>query len=375
MPTLIKLRGKQRWRGVVRIGEFRKEKTFPDNTRKSEKLAMAWEIDVKRKLQRETSIPTVFLTLDEWVKSYLDNSKIRHSSKTYGDHQRAFRLFCKNLNPDMLVDTIPKDMVVNFVQELYQSKSGHAANKYCKLLARSWRWGERYIEHFPKNKPNPFDNVDRMPEQEQPRYVPPEKDFWAVYNICQHQDQVMLLTFLHLAARRKEVFKIKISDIDFKGMKIKLTTRKRKDGRMEYDWIPMTSELKSAIIGWLEVRLKHHTEDKEHVFVCLDKKNFCKQYFGKPFTNRQHFMKKACKKAGVKHFGFHAIRHLSATILYQNGYDLSFIQTILRHKNPNTTARYLHRFGLSKMGQEMEKVFSGRNSAKVVPLKTFFESK
>lgn len=37
---------------------------------------------------------------------------------------------------------------------------------------------------------------------------------------------------------------------------------------------------------------------------------------------------------------------MTATVLYHKGYDVSFIQRILRHKNPTTTEKYLKSLGL-----------------------------
>ncbi|WP_394699529.1 tyrosine-type recombinase/integrase [uncultured Desulfobacter sp.] len=37
-------------------------------------------------------------------------------------------------------------------------------------------------------------------------------------------------------------------------------------------------------------------------------------------------MKKLCERAGVKPFGFHGIRHQTASILYHKGYDMSVIK-------------------------------------------------
>jgi len=72
----------------------------------------------------------------------------------------------------------------------------------------------------------------------------------------------------------------------------------------------MTAELREALLYWWKERLSHKTADKERVFVCLDKTPFCEDYYGKPFKVRQNYMKRICKRAGVKPFGFHAIRHL-----------------------------------------------------------------
>jgi hypothetical protein len=66
---------------------------------------------------------------------------------------------------------------------------------------------------------------------------------------------------------------------------------------------------------------------------------------GDPFNSRCHFMQQICTKAGVKPFGFHAIRHLSAGILYKAGEPVAKIQKILRHRNATTTNRYLESLG------------------------------
>ena len=65
-------------------------------------------------------------------------------------------------------------------------------------------------------------------------------------------------------------------------------------------------------------------------------------------------MGKLCGRAKVKRFGFHAIRHLSASILYSLGYEVAAIQAILRHKSPNTTERYLKSIGLERVREALE---------------------
>ena len=54
-------------------------------------------------------------------------------------------------------------------------------------------------------------------------------------------------------------------------------------------------------------------------------------------------MKNICHRAGVKHFGMHALRHMTASILAQNGALMIDIQTILRHGNLRTTEIYIRR--------------------------------
>ena len=137
----------------------------------------------------------------------------------------------------------------------------------------------------------------------------------------------------------------------FRKKTIGLWTRKREGGNFEFDRLPMASELEESLVWWWENRPLKETQ---YVFVCLDESEFAKEYFGKPFRVRQHFMKKLCEKAEVKPFGFHSIRHLTASILYHKGYDLVVIQDLLRHRSPTTTNKYLKKLGLKNTKNALE---------------------
>lgn len=119
----------------------------------------------------------------------------------------------------------------------------------------------------------------------------------------------------------------------------------------------MTEELQQGLLWWSRAC----PVKSEYVFICLEQNHFCIEYYGGPFKHRQHFMRKHCEKAKVKPFGFHAIRHLSASILYDLGYPVSVIQTILRHKSPNTTERYLKSMGLENVREALESLSMDRN--------------
>jgi len=82
--------------------------------------------------------------------------------------------------------------------------------------------------------------------------------------------------------------------------------------------------------------------------MCLEDLPCLDDRYGKPFVERAKLMCRLCKSAGVKRFGLHSIRHLSASILYRKGYSLGHIQAVLRHKNPNTTSRYIKSLGWNR---------------------------
>lgn len=155
------------------------------------------------------------------------------------------------------------------------------------------------------------------------------------------QDEVLLIAFLHLAARRNEIFNLRREDVDFQNSQARLYTRKRKDGSLEFDWLPLT--------GKLEKLLERHLSTHESEWVFPNPKN------GIPYIARFKWFPRLCKRAQVKPFGIHGIRHLSASILVQNGITLIDIQTILRHKNITTTQRYIHRLESVRTAMEVFK--------------------
>jgi len=259
---------------------------------------------------------------------------------TYEEKKAMFKRLFKEIDPAIPVSELTSGHIQAYITKQKLERSGYAANKDRKNLVAAWNWGMQYMNPT-LHGPNPC-QVKKMPEDRSPRYMPPEEDFWKVYNLATGQDRVMLLAFLHLAARRGEIFRLKLEDLDFNADKVRLWTRKRHGGGLEYDWLPMTQMLKESLLWWSENR---PIKDAEHVFLCLEKKNFCKETYGKPFRHRQHFMPNLCERAKVKAFGFHSIRHLTASTLYKLGYTVADIQSVLRHESATTTAKYIRSLG------------------------------
>jgi integrase len=295
--------------------------------------------------------------LNDWAQAYLDAARVRFTGATYNEKRSMFKRFFTEINPELPVSNLKPGDVLSYIIKQKEARSGYAANKDRKNLVAAWNWGMKYMNP-PLPGPNPC-LVDRMPEERQPRYVPPEEDFWKVYGQAEGQDKVMLLALLHLAARKGELFRLTWSDVDFGNNSVRLTTRKRKDGSLEHNWIPMTGELRKAMLWWWENR---PFKGPTNVFLCLDDTPFCREYYGEPFLKRLQFMRRLCDRAGVKRFGFHAIRHLTATTLYKLGYEVAVIQTILRHKSPSTTERYLKNLGLEERARSALEDLSSRRA-------------
>lgn len=301
--------------------------------------AQAWEAE-------NSTTPTVSLL--DFNNAYLDMAKERFAKKTVSEKKLAFKYLFKAVPPMLIPEDLTPVMALEAMRYVLKEASGHAANKARKNLIAAWEWGKKY---YGLPAVNPFREVEKFPADQNPRYVPAEEDFWKAYAAAAPHDQVFLLFMLHTGARRAEVFRLRWDDIDFAGNKIRLGTRKTAHGGMEYAWVPMTTELHNSLAG--------HRLQSRSVFVFTDPET------GEPYMARQHFMERLCKRAKVKPFGFHAIRHLSATILAYEGLDIPTVQAVLRHKNPNTTARYIKSLGVQP--DKLDRVFAKRKGSKVLP--------
>ena len=108
---------------------------------------------------------------------------------------------------------------------------------------------------------------------------------------------------LYLGASKREIFRARWDeDVDLNSKKFKLPTRKRKAGTLEYDWLPIGN-------GELYEALLRHRRNNHSKWVFPDPPT------GESYTTRHRWLKQLCKKAGVRPFDIHAIRHLSASVL------------------------------------------------------------
>ncbi len=351
MPNLEKKNGAPRWRASVMVRGVQRRKWFPDDSRESKRQAIAWELAERRRLEQETTSQTQtrsICSVHQWATGYLEEAKARFSKATLDEKVAAFRLLIlylqqRGLDPTTLdVRELTREIAAAHLLNQKSSRSGNAANKDRKNLASGWGWGMRFRDAFPQDLPNPFTAVQKFREERSPRYVPPPEDFWRVVAVAKGQDKVMLLSFLYLGARRKELFGLTWQDVDFEQERVRLWTNKREGGR-EFDWLPMASQLKQALTTW---RAETPYPNAEHVFVATWETCSPTHKPGEAFRSRQHLMARLCHRAQVQTFTFHAIRHLTAVQLRREGARLGLIQMVLRHRNARTTEVYLRSLGM-----------------------------
>lgn len=368
MATKTNRRGELRYRGQVKWKGKQITRWF-GTTKQEHRKAVVWEEETRERVRKEAETTlTDSLSFLQWGNEYLGYVKRRYVKKTYKEKQAVFKqflLFAKE--QDLELEEMSTPFALKYLQAQFDARSGYAANKDRKNLAAAWEWGRKYLESFPRERVNPFAAVEKFPEERKPRYVPPLEDFDKVIAEAEGQDQVMLLACLHLAARRGELFKLTWQDVDFINSQVCLSTRKTRNGSVKRVWLPMSTELRKELLWWWENR---PYKKAKYVFINTHESHSPTHRPGEPFVDRKRFMGSLCKRAEVEPFGFHAIRHLSASYLYRIGKPVSLIQKILRHEAPSTTERYLKSLGFDT--EELKgaiEEFSRREPAEVIPLK------
>ena len=63
---------------------------------------------------------------------------------------------------------------------------------------------------------------------------------------------------------------------------------------------------------------------------------------GKPYKDVKRSFKTACRRAGIKDFHFHDLRHTFASHLVMAGVDITTVKELLGHKTLTMTLRYAH---------------------------------
>lgn len=179
----------------------------------------------------------------------------------------------------------------------------------------------------------PFMAVEPFPIVKKPRVVPTMATVESLLDALTGQDRLLILTYLHTAARRCELFEMTWADVDFAQQRIRLWTRKTKGKGRRGDWLDMTNELCRELLEWRKAN-----PDQILVF----------HRDGVAFTTRHEWLPRLCRSLGLPPFNYHGLRHLTASYLANKGIPLKTIQGVLRHRSIHVTDTYIGDLGSQK---------------------------
>jgi integrase len=312
--------------------------------------ALEWESG-KRSELKASKRQQGDMDLMTFCTKYLDYSK-RFDRKTYLEKRSVCRRFMETRASETSVGRVTEEMVLAFLDRRAEEKSANASNKDRKNLLAMWHWGEEIL----RMTYNPVFRIKRRAHHRETQYVPPAEDVLRVLAAATREERVFLKCYIHTGARKSEIFRwLWHEDINLERRQYRLGTRKTRDGSMEYEWFPMPDDLYAELTWWWKNRPVRETP---YVFVSSSGR-----HYGKPFTARQGFMHGICKRAGVRPFGFHALRRFFASLLADSDkVSTKTIQRLLRHKSFHTTERYIKHLNtdlkasLDVIGESLSKI-------------------
>jgi len=142
---------------------------------------------------------------------------------------------------------------------------------------------------------------------------------------CDPHIRPIVVTALNTGMRKSEILNLRWDQIDFQHGFIYLDKTKNYERRE----IPLNQTLRETLLA-LPRRI-----DSPYVFV--------NPKTGKPYTkDLKRSFQRACKKAGIRDFHFHDLRHTFASQLVMSGVDITTVSKLLGHKSLKMTLRYAH---------------------------------
>lgn len=321
----------KKWVGDSRISGFPRKKKRGFNTKRD---AKKWENSRREKLLNPEPEQTL-LTVSEACLRYLEHCKRRgFKLNTYRYKADIYKTMINFWAQDPDINLVDSILIEEFLDHICDSSSGKTANRYKREIRSLFN----YLRKRHLISDDPTSPIEDYGEEIFKKYVPPPEDIQAVLNIANKFESDIIRTTYHTAARSGEIRQISDKDVDLKNNALTLWTRKRKSGTFEADTIEMSKSLRAIL--------------KRRLELCDAKTPWL-------FPNRQgqqlskytidNIMPRLCKKAHVKAFGLHAIRHHVAVQLAMQ-WPLIKVQKFLRHKRATTTDIYLRSLMTIKTG-------------------------
>jgi site-specific recombinase XerD len=260
------------------------------------------------------NLPALTLLIETLqLKGYSNNTII-----TYRNEFAQLLYVLKDTHVDTLTSIRLKDYFLYCINTLNLSEN----TLHSRINAIKF-----YFEKVLKREKFFFD----IPRPKKPLILPKvinTKDIKTLFEVTENlKHNTMLKLCYGMGLRVSEIVALKITDIDSKNMQVFIERAKGKKDR--YVNLPET------ILEQLRLYFKTYTP-KDFLFEG--------QYGGQYSTRSvQKVFKDAMKKAKInKEVGIHSLRHSFATHLLEAGTDITFIQTLLGHKDIQTTLRYIH---------------------------------
>jgi integrase len=272
------------------------------------------EIHEREYQQGLVGINTTFIQLCE---ARLEELELKRSSKHFKENQSLYKKLVALWGKRKL---IVRQDVQDYLNNTARASKA-TANKHLRLIKALFNFG--IMTGILRS--NPCLGIQRFPNTPKKRYIPPASDIQKILSIAKPMDRCYLLVMIHTLGRMREVNNLKWEDVDFERRIITLYTRKAKCSDLKQNRVPINTTLEKILL----------TIPNNHEYI------FPNPLTNKPYDHRKKFLGTLCRRADIKPFTFHCLRHFGASLLDSHGIPITEIQAILGHERPTTTDHYL----------------------------------
>jgi integrase len=269
-------------------------------------------------------------SFEDMMEKYFNEHAPIHKEASSVQRDKDSYTHLKQVFSGFTLDKITPALVIDYRNRRLSEKAAHSTIlNELGLLRNAFNIS---IRHWGWCKENP---VSQVKLGLKPRHV----DRWLTYGEEQRllaaskghlNDQLTdIITFgLNTGMRKSEILSLKIQEIDFARKVCTVMKSKNKEKR----GIPLNASA-------MEILIRRSTiiAISGFVFATSNGTKIMTRNLNRAFT-------KAVKKADIKDFRFHDLRHTFATRLCQSGIDLYVISRLLGHKSIQMTTRYSHHF-------------------------------
>lgn len=322
--------GKTSYRVKIRI------KGFPDQTATFTKLSIAkdWIARTETKIKEGKYISEIQArkyTVSEIIERYKKTVLI-HKKSIQQDWNSQLNWWNDKIGQYTLADVTPalisqmRDILTQEPNSNGKIRGNATVNRYLTTLQCVF---SKAVVEWELLEVNPFFRVKKLQEPKgRVRYLSKEERA-SLLAECQNAKNPYLfpavIVALSTGARKMEVLSLKWEDVDLANERAILHDTKNGERRS----INIMGEVKQLIENLYTTRRKSDI----FVFPSIDGK--------KPFDITRSW-KEAVKRAGIKDFRFHDLRHTTASYLAMQGKSSGELAEVLGHKTLQMVKRYAH---------------------------------
>ncbi|WP_396633726.1 tyrosine-type recombinase/integrase [Maribacter sp. R86514] len=275
--------------------------------------------------------------LSEFI-SYLSLEKnySNHTIKAYENDLLEFSDFCLSSYDIHDIDIIEYNVVRFWIVELSESKNN---NRSINRKIASLKAYFKFLQKIEVTDVNPLNKHKALKTAKKVEIPFSELEMEKVLSQIEYKedfegkrDELLIHVLYVTGMRRAEVIALKVSDVNFEAMTIKVLGKRNKE-RI----IPMLLETKEKFIDYLKGRERlSDVVDEEIMFLT---KSGNKLYETLVYRLIKKYFREVSSKVKTSP---HILRHTFATHLLNKGADLNAVKELLGHSSLASTQVYTH---------------------------------